>query len=182
MAPGYTFLLGGARSGKSSLAQQMAEHQPHPVCVVATAQPIDGDMAARIARHRADRPADWTTVEEPLDVAEAVRNAEGFLIIDCLTVWLGNALHHGWTDDRVMDEVDDVVDALRTRSTSAVVVSNEVGLGVHPETPLGRAYRDLLGHVNTRVARGAAESHLLVAGRILTLEDPRRIIGSADGR
>jgi adenosyl cobinamide kinase/adenosyl cobinamide phosphate guanylyltransferase len=173
-----TFLIGGARSGKSTLAVQMGEHHGGPVHFIATAEGFDDDLRARIARHRAERPAGWATSEVPVDLAQAVSAApaESFLIIDCLTVWLANVLEHlpaGVDRSRAIDEL---VAALRERGRvgtgPTVVVSNEVGMGVHPETPLGREYRDELGRVNQLVAGVADRSLLLVAGRAVRLENP----------
>jgi len=169
-----TFLLGGARSGKSALAQQMAERSRLEVTIVATAEEFDPDLRARVARHRADRPAGWTTVEEPLWLGRGVREAspDQFLVVDCVTVWLGNLVHRLGTG-AVEEEVDHLVEALQTRRIApTVVVSNEVGLGIHPETELGREYRDLLGRTNQRIAAVADTTLLLVAGRALRLDDP----------
>jgi adenosyl cobinamide kinase/adenosyl cobinamide phosphate guanylyltransferase len=173
-----TFLIGGARSGKSTLAVQMGEHHGGPVHFLATAEAFDDDLRARIARHRAERPAGWTTVEVPLDLADAVAAApaDAFLIVDCLTVWLANLLEHvPVAADRAL-AADQLVAALRGRGMvgtgPTVVVSNEVGMGVHPETPLGRRYRDDLGRVNQLVAAVADRSLLLVAGRAVRLDNP----------
>ncbi len=166
-----TFLVGGARSGKSSLAVEIGRRHDGAVVFLATAQAFDDDLRERVARHRAERPA-WPTIEEPLDLAGAVRSAPGepLLIVDCLTVWLANALHTGGVD--VHAAVAALVAALGQRPGPSVVISNEVGLGVHPETELGRRYRDELGRVNQAVAAAATTSLLLVAGRATVLRDP----------
>lgn len=178
MAGRFTFLLGGARSGKSSFAQSLAERWGGAVCVVATAEPVDDDMRERISRHRAERPAGWVTVEEPLAVAAAASRAGAMpVVLDCMTVWLGNAMHHGWSEERIRREVDDLADVLCSRSAASIVVSNEVGMGIHPETELGRHYRDVLGRVNAALAARATDSYLLVAGRLLHLGDPASVLG-----
>lgn len=178
MPAGYTMLLGGARSGKSSLAQRIASAQQLGVSLIATAERIDEDMSDRIDRHRAERPDDWTTIEEPVHVASAVARAgDDFVIVDCITVWLGNLLHYGWKHEAIMVAVDELADLLAERQSPSVVVSNEVGLGIHPSSSLGRAYRDLLGTANSRLAARSSASHFLVAGRILPLSSAESVIG-----
>lgn len=168
-----TLLVGGARSGKSTLAVQMGERQPKAVTLVATAEPIDDDLAARIERHRAERPPHWSTVECPVELAAAIAAVPGdhFLVVDCLTVWLGNLFARG-----VPAPAEQLVDALRNRTADTVVVSNEVGMGVHPETALGREYRDELGRINRLVAAAADTTLLMVAGRALPLIDPWELL------
>lgn len=169
----FTFLVGGARSGKSSLAESLALRWGEDVCVLATAQAIDDDMTARILRHRRDRPSSWTTVEEPVEVCLAAsRVGDVALVIDCMTVWLGNVMHHGWDEERIFRQVCALGELLSARSAPSIVVSNEVGMGIHPQTALGRDYRDLLGRVNASLAARASGAYLVVAGRLLRLEDP----------
>ena len=168
-----TLLLGGARSGKSALAVELGRRHHGEVVVVATADAFeDVDMAARIDRHRAERPP-WPTVEAPIALAVAVRDApaEALVIVDCLTVWLGNL--HVLTAPRRRDELIEALPAaLAARSGPTVVVSNEVGLGIVPDNELGRRYRDDLGWLNQRIAAIAETTLLLVAGRALRLDDP----------
>jgi adenosylcobinamide kinase / adenosylcobinamide-phosphate guanylyltransferase len=163
-----TFLIGGARSGKSSLAVQIGQRHGGNVVFIATAEPFDDDMAVRITRHRDERPA-WPTIEAPLDLGAAISATphDALLIVDCITVWVGNELHHRNTVDAT-----GVITALDQRVGPSVVISNEVGLGVHPETELGRRYRDELGRVNQAIAAAAPTTLLLVAGQALRLNDP----------
>lgn len=177
MGDGYSLLLGGARSGKSALAERLASGWSGNVTVLATAEGFDEDLRARIARHRADRPLHWSTVEEPIAISAAAAEADGFLVVDCITVWLGNAMHRGLSEERIHQEIVDLVGVLTTRQNPSIVVSNEVGLGVHPETELGRSYRDLLGRVNVRLAASARDSYLLVAARLLRLESIETLLG-----
>ena len=168
-----TLLLGGARSGKSTLAVETGLRHGGPVVFVATAEPFDDDLRERIERHREERPG-WPTVEAPVDLASAVADAppDALVIVDCLTVWLGNLFHHvPSVDDRAVHTAS-LVDALNRRSATTVVVSNEVGLGLHPDSPIGREYRDELGRLNQRVAAVSERVLLLVAGRALALADP----------
>lgn len=168
-----TLLLGGARSGKSTLAVEIGERTDGPVVFVATAEAFDDDLRSRIDRHRAERPA-WPTVEAPVDLATAVSGLESgaTAIVDCLTVWLANLLHHVPDEQARAEHIERFLAALAQRQGPTVVVSNEVGLGLHPETPLGREYRDELGRLNQRVAAQADRVMLLVAGRALPLTDP----------
>ena len=134
---------------------------------VATARPSDPDMQTRIAHHRAERPREWVTVEEPLDVAATCRRLTpqyDLIVIDCLTVWVANLLEAGRDDTAVLSGADEIAAVLGARGVSMIVVSNEVGEGVHPPTDIGRRYRDLLGAVNQRVAAAADLVTLMVAG------------------
>jgi adenosylcobinamide kinase / adenosylcobinamide-phosphate guanylyltransferase len=167
-----TFLVGGARSGKSALAVRLASEWEGPVVVLATAEARDdAELAARIARHRLERPAAWRTIEEPLDLVGELGSVPrgAFLLVDCLTLWAANALEAGWSDEEVERAAVDAAALAAGRASPTVVVSNEVGLGVIPATPLGRSYRDLLGRVNTVFASQADRACLVVAGRTLEL-------------
>ena len=160
-------VLGGARSGKSRQAVALAQAVPGRVAFVATAIPADPDLRARIARHRAERPRDWLTVEEPFELASACRRLAGgadLVIVDCLTLWVSNSIERGMDDDRVLSAAGALAKLQRERLMSLVIVSNEVGEGVHPPTALGMRFRDLLGLVNQRVAAAADRVTLMVAG------------------
>jgi adenosyl cobinamide kinase/adenosyl cobinamide phosphate guanylyltransferase len=172
-----TVLLGGARSGKSDLAVRLAARHDGGVTFVATAQGLDDDMSARIARHRADRPA-WPTVEEPLELADAIGGAPpgDMIIVDCLTLWVANAMFAGWPEAELSERGTRAIGAIRSRPGECVVVTNEVGMGVHPETELGTRYRDLLGRVNVQWAGAADLALLVVAGKAVELTDPWRFL------
>jgi adenosyl cobinamide kinase/adenosyl cobinamide phosphate guanylyltransferase len=169
----YTFLLGGARSGKSSIAVRLAASARVPVVVIATAEGRDEEMAERIAAHRASRPPGWDTVEAPIGLLEAVLDLKDdpCVILDCLTLWVSNALEAGMSEDQIADEASAVATSLAHRPGQGVVVSNEVGLGIVPMNELARTYRDVLGRVNATCAEGAARSLFVVAGRGLPLEE-----------
>jgi adenosylcobinamide kinase / adenosylcobinamide-phosphate guanylyltransferase len=167
-----TFLLGGARSGKSALAVRMASEWRGPVVFVATAEARDDtEMSARIARHRRERPRAWTTVEEPLDLTGALAQApEGAcLVVDCLTLWAANALEAGWDDEAIERTAVEAAALAAARTALTVVASNEVGMGIVPDAPLGRTFRDVLGRVNAVFAGEAERAFLVVAGRPLEL-------------
>ena len=160
-----TLVLGGARSGKSAVAERLAASRSPSVTYVATgsADPTDSGFAARIAAHRLRRPTTWTTVECGAGLVEALGAASGVVLVDALGTWV--AAH----DDFVVD-VDGLVAALSGLDGDAVVVSEEVGLGVHPSTAIGGAFRDALGSLNQAVAEVADDVLLVIAGRVLSLE------------
>lgn len=164
----FRLLLGGARAGKSSLAERMARAKGGPVAVIATGQALDEEMAHRIAAHRARRDAGWKVIEEPRRLVEAVGlvDPRHTLIVDCLTLWVANRLD----DDDLVDRAGDVALALARRPGLGLVVSNEVGSGIVPDNPAARRYRDLLGAVNAVLAHQAEEVYLVVAGRVIALE------------
>lgn len=164
-------LIGGARSGKSDLALRLAREQQDPVVFIATAQAGDAEMAHRIDRHRRERPAAWRTIEDPLDLLTSIEAADNdaCVIVDCLTMWSANALDRIGADGAER-HAQAAAAAAGTRRGRTIAVTNEVGLGLVPESPLGRSYRDLLGRVNATWAAAADEAFLLVAGRMLALD------------
>jgi adenosylcobinamide kinase/adenosylcobinamide-phosphate guanylyltransferase len=159
--------LGGARSGKSRLAIDRAQAAGEPVTFIATAEAGDEEMAERIARHRADRPREWTTIEEPVELARALAAvpAGETAIVDCLSLWVANL---GERD--VETPAAEAATLAAARSGLTLAVTNEVGLGLVPVNALARAYRDRLGRVNQLWAEAAGEVWLIVAGRSLWLE------------
>lgn len=172
ISTGMTLLIGGARSGKSALATRIAAAAGETVTFVATAEPGDDEMTARIAAHRLERPVGWETVEDPrLDLdALAGIDAERFVVVDCLTLWVANRLAE--SDEAVVAHATAMAELLHRRETGSVVVSNEVGSGIVPFEPMTRRYRDLLGWVNIAVASVADRTLLVVAGRVLELGAP----------
>jgi len=152
--------LGGARSGKSRLAVERASVSGAPVTFIATGEPGDEEMAARIELHRRERPPAWTTIEEPRDLTAALASVPSgeTALVDCLTIWVAN----GGGDESALD-------AATARDGLTIVVSNEVGLGVVPVNALAREYRDTLGRVNAAWAAAADEAWFVVAGKALSL-------------
>jgi adenosylcobinamide kinase/adenosylcobinamide-phosphate guanylyltransferase len=161
--PALTFLLGGARSGKSAHAEKLATALPSPWTYIATAEAYDGEMAERIALHRARRGTGWTTVDAPLDLAQALRAAPDGrpVLVDCLTLWLSNHMLAEHDLDALSSELEAVLAAPRG---PWFVVSNEVGMGIVPDNVLGRRFRDAQGRLNQRVAACATSVFFMVAG------------------
>lgn len=170
---GLTVLLGGARSGKSALASRLASATARPVTVVVTAEARDEEMTDRIRRHQEARPPAWTIVEAPIELAFALSDvpSEASVVLDCLSLWVSNAVEAGLGDDRIVDEAREIATALAKRDAPAVVVGNEVGLGIVPVNALARRYRDTLGRVNATFVAEADRAYFLVAGKALALED-----------
>lgn len=169
-----TLVLGGIRSGKSALAEQLAVQTGEPVLYLATATAGDEEMARRIALHRQRRPQDWGLLEEPLGLGQVLgrQAAEGqgqCLLVDCMSLWLSNLLHAG--DEVFEREREAFLEALAIYSGSVVIVSNEVGLGTIGMDPLTRKFADQLGWLNQALAERCDRVVLTVAGQALTLKD-----------
>jgi len=198
-APQLILILGGARSGKSTFAEQLAQRSGRSVAFIATATASDDDMHARIERHQAARSPDWHTIEEPLHLSLALQKAAllaDVVLLDCMTLWVSNWL---FTQENIDDaslitahyyaaalaEIDDLLTTFNTLAAqkTLVVVTNEVGLGVVPSYALGRVYRDVLGLVNQRLAGAANRVYLMVAGLgvdIKRLHEEAAILSSID--
>lgn len=159
-------ILGGARSGKSSLALREASLAEGKKAFIATAEALDDEMKMRIAKHRRERDSNWQTFEEPLEISSLIRKISGeydVMLIDCLTLWVSNIMmndmpFYAYADELIRVVMDDASPAL------LYLVSNEVGLGLVPDTPLGRQYRDNIGYLNTRVAAAATDVYFMAAG------------------
>ncbi len=162
-----TFVLGGVRSGKSRFAQRIASGSGS-VIFIATAKPSDPEMELRIERHRKSRPAAWQTLEVPVDLDVAIlnlRDANQLAIVDCLTVYVANVMSKAQgQESAIKEDVNRLCSALKETKASIILVSNEVGSGVHAATATGRFYCDLLGELNQRVAALADNVILMVAG------------------
>jgi len=160
------FITGGARCGKSSFALREASNTPGTKAYIATAEGLDEEMKERIKTHKKQRSKDWDTFEEPINIVDVMRGIKGTytsIIIDCLTLWLSNVMA---ADLDVLDEIEKLIQALRTTSSVShiSVVTNEVGMGIVPDTELARKFRDMSGLLNQRVAEVADEVYLLVSG------------------
>jgi adenosylcobinamide kinase / adenosylcobinamide-phosphate guanylyltransferase len=168
-------VLGGVRSGKSHYAQELATRGKR-VAFIATAEALDDDMRQRIARHRQERPASWATFEAPVNIEDTLLECgDKFdtILVDCLTVWTSNVMHREAGDTaRILARAERLAQVLGKIRSSVILVTNEVGSGIVPDNELGRAYRDMLGFVNQRMAAAADEVILLVAGCPLVIKQP----------
>ena len=174
--PRSDLILGGVRSGKSREALRVAASMPRGSrgAFLATAQALDGDMEARIARHRAERPRGWVTLEEPYDVVAACGSLAGsvdVVVLDCLTLWVANLLLRGDEDKSILAAADTLAEFLAERRFTIVIVSNEVGAGVHPATDVGLRFRDALGGVNQRIAAAVDRVTYMLAGLSMIVKD-----------
>lgn len=163
------FITGGARSGKSKLAVRLAKESGGKVAFIATARAEDEEMVERILLHRRSRPKEWTTIEEPIDVASAIAMAHGHdvVIIDCLTLLLSNLMFASNSPnetDRILNDVKELAEAARGFEGTVIVVSNEVGMGIVPENELAREFRDLAGTANQIIAGAADEVYVCFSG------------------
>jgi adenosylcobinamide kinase / adenosylcobinamide-phosphate guanylyltransferase len=166
--PHLTLVLGGARAGKSAHAERLAAESGLPVCYIATATAGDPEMMARIAAHRAGRDPSWMTIEAAVDLTGALAaEPERLALVDCLTLWLSNLMLGGHAYEM---EIDLMLAACARRKRPIVMVSNEVGLGLVPETPLGRQFRDAHGRMNQRAAAAADRVLFIAAGLPLVLK------------
>ena len=174
-------VLGGARSGKSSYAQSLAEETGKSVTFIATAQALDEEMSARIQQHRTERPAEWETLEVPLDIASHTQRIKSdVVVLDCITLLISNLLMQFVKDDlvdeppfklAVQKEMEELMVAIRSQKQDWIIISNELGLGLVPPYQMGRVYRDWLGWSNQRLAREADQVILMVAGIPMVIKE-----------
>lgn len=171
---GCMLVLGGARSGKSRFAMDVCNALDRKRIFLATAQALDQEMEERILRHRAERGPGWRTVEEPIELSSTIHKMDEqdtVMLIDCLTLWLNNLLmKYGGDGEEIDRHIDDLVGQLSRIHGAVVVVSNEVGMGIVPENPLARRYRDFAGLLNQRVAGVADQVVVILAGQPLVVK------------
>ena len=169
---GVTLITGGARSGKSGLAQRLGQSWDGPVWVIATATAGDADMAARIERHKNERPKEWVTAETALSLTSAFKEApdNALVILDCVTMWVSNCLCNEFDIVKMERETLALVSTVSQREAPVVIVTNEVGLGIVPENEIARLYQDMLGRVNQALAQASERVLFLSAGRVTQLE------------
>jgi len=156
-------VTGGARSGKSALAERLAQSCGNKVIYIATSEPFDDEMQSRIGRHRARRDAGWRTVDAPLELPDMLVQTDGDAtrLVDCLTMWLNNLIYH---NRDVGDEMDRLIKVISEQQADLVMVTNEIGSGLVPQTAEARKFRDLAGELNQMVAQAASQVYLSVSG------------------
>jgi adenosylcobinamide kinase/adenosylcobinamide-phosphate guanylyltransferase len=177
-----TLVLGGARSGKSHYAEGLARRHEGQPTYIATAEITDDEMRERIARHRETRGNRWRTIEAPLDLVAALQGADGpgaFILIECLTVWINNLIHHG---KDVAGEIEHFRTSLAGCEGHVVIVSNEVGLGIVPDNALARRFRDEAGRANQAIADAADAVVFIAAGLPMMLKTPKPAAKRAGSR
>ncbi len=167
------FITGGARSGKSRLAETLAEKRGAPLCYIATGEARDAEMEERVALHRARRGDAWTTVEEPMHLTGALRKADGAfraVLVDCITLWITNLLLADKDVTQILEDVRLLAGVIGELSTPVFLVSNEVGMGIVPENALARTFRDLSGRANELLAAAADHVYVMFSGIPLKLK------------
>lgn len=172
------FVTGGACSGKSIFAEKRAREFGAPLGYLATAQALDAEMADRVRRHRDRRGADWTTIEEPVHLSQALACSDGqyrVILVDCVTLWLSNLLFKYEDageniEERIREDVQRLKSTLHGMVTPVILVSNEVGMGIVPENALARLFRDIAGSANQVLASTADEAHAVISGITLRLK------------
>lgn len=164
------FILGGARSGKSSFALELAQKSGKRVTFIATATPIDSEMKERIKNHKKVRPKEWKTVEVKNNLDKKIGQEKNkMILIDCLTIYISYLMD--LPETRILEHMKQVIKVIKRSGSDIIVVSNEVGCGIHPENKLGRDYRDILGKVNQMFARSADEFYIMFAGMPVNIKN-----------
>ncbi len=166
------FITGGSRSGKSSYALKLSQNYSKK-CFIATAEAFDGEMSDRILKHQAERDDSYITIEEPINLADAILKADqlaDMIIIDCLTVWVGNLMHHYEKEYPSYSQIDSFLDVLPMIEGEVLIVSNELGMGLIPSTSMGRRFRDLAGFLNQKVAKICDRATFVVSGIPMSLK------------
>ena len=165
------FILGGARSGKSAYALKLAESMAGKRLYIATAQALDKEMGEKIKKHKRERGSNWVTIEEPIHVADVVRGDKkhDVILLDCITIWLSNLITNSASKienqkSKIENYINSLVSACKKTKANIIVVSNEVGLGIVPDNPLARQFRDISGYANQRIAEAADEVYFVVSG------------------
>ncbi len=170
------FILGGARSGKSSYAIKLAKEHDKKVAFVATCLALDEEMKKRIGLHKKTRPSHWKTFEEPIDLAVLLRKLShefDIVIIDCITLLISNLLSEDLEDDKIEERAREMLEALEAAKYKTLIVSNEVGLGIVPDNELGRRFRDIAGKINQMIAHKASEVFFMVSGLPLKVKEKK---------
>lgn len=173
-------ITGGARSGKSTFALKLAKETAQKVAFIATCQPNDDEMLLRIKKHKLSRPKSWLTIEEPYELDKAIKKAamqSGCVIIDCLTLWVSNLLLRNIAGAIIIAKATKTVEMIRKTGVQAIIVTNEVGMGIVPDNILARQFRDIAGEINQYFARQSDKTYLMTAGIPLIIKNPENTDG-----
>ncbi len=175
--PRLIFIIGGCRSGKSAYALKLAESIKGKRVYLATGEPLDDEMIKRIKKHKKGRGRNWITIEEPINIVDVIKKNKkcNIILLDCLTLWISNmmcrearvkaATHpQGWVGSRVKKDIIEFITACKKTKASIIIVSNEVGLGIVPDNPLARNFRDIAGYANQSIAKKADEVYFVISG------------------
>lgn len=160
-------ILGGAKSGKSSFAMELAEKIPGEKIYLATAQALDDEMKEKIKRHKKDRSSSWETIEETEEISQILKGLRfqcSVVVLDCITLWLSNLLHKGYDEGEVFEIIKKFLDTAKKSDYSLLAVSNEVGMGIVPKNKLARQFRDIAGKINQEIAKAADEVYFVFSG------------------
>jgi adenosylcobinamide kinase/adenosylcobinamide-phosphate guanylyltransferase len=158
------FILGGARSGKSSFAVDIAKRLKGEVAYIATSDPIDDEMKERIKKHKDSRPKGWKTVEAPYNLLDLISLVDGNIIIDCITVFLSNLIIRGNKEEDILKDISRLISNLKRRNGISIIVSNEIGMSIVPDNYLSRLFRDIAGAANRMIAKEADTVYFMIAG------------------
>ncbi len=173
LSPKIILITGGARSGKSNFAQNLARKFSGPKAYLATAQALDEEMARRIRLHQKSRPQNWHTLEEPRQLVDSLKkNGDRFhlILLDCLTLWISNLMMRKWSEKKILAEAERLLKAGRAMKGSLIIVSNEVGMGIVPDNLSARSFRDLTGLIHQKIAKEADEVYFMVSGLPLKIK------------
>ena len=174
MSRKVTLVTGGARSGKSKFAYDLAHFMGERRAYIATAEPLDEEMRERIRKHQEERGIGWETIEEPINLADVLKNVGGkygVVLIDCITLWISNLLHYYENDENcIMDDIEKFIDICKEMDQNLIIVSNEVGMGIVPENRLARLFRDISGWTNQMLGDIASSVYLIVSGLSLRIK------------
>ena len=160
------FITGPVRSGKSNFAVNLAKKSKKKIIFIATCKPVDTEMKERIKKHKQQRPKEWITIEEEIDLGSVLRNIskDKLIIIDCITLWVSNLFFHNFNEKEILKIVNDLISIIKRKGLSVIIVSNEVGWGIVPNNKIARNFRDIMGIIHQKISESSNEIYLLVSG------------------
>jgi len=160
------FITGPVRSGKSNFAVNLAKKSKKKIIFIATCKPVDTEMKERIKKHQQQRPKEWITIEEEIDLGSVLRkiSKDKLIIIDCITLWVSNLFFHNFNEKEILKIVNDLISIIKRKGLSVIIVSNEVGWGIVPNNKIARNFRDIMGIIHQKISESSNEIYLLVSG------------------